>query len=640
MAKKQSQPLAGDLKSLIDALSDPLWIVDADGQTLWTNTAADGRAPNGRQIPLSWRGLEARLVQAPAQEMSRRLEELEEREAHAQARVRRAQEREQWAEERVARAEERRGWAEEQLARRPADDQLRRTEERLAEQLEKTRWTEERLARAEDQLASSEAQSEKLRQTEERLARAEEQLAQKSGDAARLQRAEEQARRIAQQLDETKERLKQVQKQVADQELLARLAYFDERTQLPNRNQARRQLEQLFKSRTSVALFSLDLDQFQRVRDRYGPSTGTELMKLLIRRLGEFVRTEDLLACSGLDSFLIVMPRPDDTEVGLRQSSGIQAERLLTEIARPFTVHGQRVQVKASLGISHFPGDAASADELMANAEAARGYAKEQGGGTFRVYDGEIKRSQERRAVTEEQLRQAVSAREFTVHYQPIVDLKTARTAGAEALIRWQHRLDGLLVPEQFLPSADKLGLIIAMGHQVIEDVIARLRQYALPRTFFYSLNMSHRQFLDARLGELLRPIPVDRLVVEMDARSDEDVDRALTLFKPGMRVALNQFGAEPFTFERLGTVQIVKLDRRLLRGVPEDKRAASVFLAALRLVQSLGLVPVAVGIENRVQVHFLRKHGCALGQGNFFSAPVEPGALAPFLVDKAIWKL
>lgn len=610
MAKKQSQPLVGDLKSLIDALSDPLWIVDGNGHLLWSNAAADGRKPNGKQVALEWRGGKASLIQSPNHDLTRRLEELEEREAHAQARSRRAEEREQWAEERVARAEERRNWAEERLA----EEKNAREQDRKA--------LEEQLAAARQEQKPAAPSVDHLKPLQDKL-----------------QRAEEQSRRIGQQLDETKERLKQAQQQLQEQEPLTRLAYFDERTQMPNRNHARRTLDKLLKTRTPVVLFSLDVDQFQRVRDRYGPAVGNELMRLLTRRLSEFVRSDDLLASSGLDCFFIVMPRPDATEIGLRESAGMQAERLLAEVNRPFTVHGQRVQVRASLGISNCPGDATTRDELLANAEAARLYAKEQGGGTYRVYDGEVKRRQERRSISEGQLRQAVTAREFTVHYQPIVDLKTARTAGAEALIRWQHRLDGMLLPAQFLDTADALGLLIPVGHLVIEDIITRLQQFPLPKSFFYSLNLSHRQFLDTALPDMLRPIPSDRLVIEMGSQADEDVDQAVRNLKPGTRVALDRFGAEPFTFDRLNGVQFVKLDRKLLRGVPEDKKATAVFLSALRLVQSLGLIPIAVGIENRVQVHFLRKHHCALGQGNFFSAPVDPSGLPPVLKEKQTWK-
>ncbi|MEW6278883.1 MAG: EAL domain-containing protein [Candidatus Eremiobacterota bacterium] len=638
MARKQP-PLAIDLKHLLEEFPDPLMVVDPEGAVLWANGAAEASAPAGREVEVVWRGRAARLVLGSAGDHAA------ERARTAEARMARAEERERWADERVAHAEERERWAEERVQERAeglrlATERSTRLERQLREAREQLKRCHQEIEQTDDRCRALEAERSGLHQRalelQAELDRSRQELAGHREEVETLQAA----------LQEARDLVEVSREQIRDRDLTAELAYRDPLTGLPNRNLLRRYLEQIMAQQAGVAVLTLDLDHFKIVNNTAGSAAGDELLQQVARRLSQMLPKSDPLGRRGEDEFVVLMPRAGADAGLLQERAATLADRLLKELSKPFSVQGQRLSVRASLGISTCPGDAEGPDELLEHSDAAMVHAKEVNRGAFEFYTPDLRRRQERRLALEVQLRQAVAAREFSVDYQPIVDLFTGRTAGAEALVRWRHRMEGPLLPHVFLDIAEEAGLIVSIGRMVLEDVARQLSRWPMAEGFFVSVNLSARQLLQGDLLDSLSSLPSNRLMVELpEGRLGLDPDLVGVLMRSlrnaGVRVALDGFGTGSSALQHLDPrlAVLLKIDRALVEGVPSDPRKSALCLAAIATANTLGMVPLAVGVETREQVDFLRENRCRLGQGFFFSQAVEPEVFQDFLTHEGSWR-
>ena len=443
------------------------------------------------------------------------------------------------------------------------------------------------------------------------------------------------------------------QRKTAEEEI-AFLAYHDKLTGLPNRALFEEMLESaLARARRfdhGVGVLFLDLDNFKLVNDSLGHHAGDQLLIQLAERLRVCTRETDTVARLSGDEFLLLLA---DLErgAGAPDAALLIAEsvaaRVREALEQPFDLGGSEFFVSASIGISLYPQDASDAESLLRNADAAMYRSKEFERGGYVVYASSDDDPAHRLSFST-RLRQAVADRNWVLHYQPIIDLGNGSVDSVEALVRWQQPNGGLVAPGEFIPLAEEMGLIQAIGDWVLEELArqhAEWREQGVHVAIGY--NLSPRQMWTAHLAEKLlaklamydvEPEHVTIEITESTAMADPDrTQRLLTeLHAWGFTLAIDDFGTGYSSLARLKhmPVDILKIDQAFVRHVEYDRDLAGMVRAMIQLAQSLGMVPLAEGIETYGEYEFLRANGCRLAQGFHFAYPVPPGEI-PALVRR-----
>ena len=435
---------------------------------------------------------------------------------------------------------------------------------------------------------------------------------------------------------------------------LAFLAYHDKLTGLPNRLLFEELLQlSLARARRhdlGVAVLYLDLDNFKLVNDSLGREAGDRLLGQLAERLRGATRETDLVARPGGDEFLLLLsdlertpPVPGGTDGATLMAQSV-AVRIQQAMQAPFELDGTEVYVSGSVGVSVFPMDAADHGGLLSNADTAMVRSKKAGPGGFVLHavDGADAKSMLSLSTS---LRKAVESEAWTLHYQPVVSIEDGDMLGVEALIRWRQPNGGLVAPGDFIPLAEEMGLIEAIGDWVVEEIC---RQDASWRaegfTTEISFNLSPRQLwqpnLVAKIVSRLTAAGMDpgRVVAEItESTAMTDPDRTqqvlFDLHARGLRLAIDDFGTGYSSLARLKhlPVDILKIDRSFVRDVDGDRDAQSMVSAMIALASNLGMTALAEGIETEAERRFLLDRGCPLGQGYLFSRPVPAEDLLAF---------
>jgi diguanylate cyclase (GGDEF)-like protein/PAS domain S-box-containing protein len=427
-------------------------------------------------------------------------------------------------------------------------------------------------------------------------------------------------------------------------EKVAFLTYHDELTGLPSRSMFEELLElsitRAKHHEASVAVICVDIDDFRLVNDSLGRLAGDEVLNVVAGRLREAARETDLVARRSGDTFLLLLAdlerEGDDVEAAVARAE-TAAQRILDSLAVPFRAGGTELYVSASIGISLFPQDGDETGSLLRNAEAAMLESK-KGGHAYVVSNrGALDSSAKLRFVT--RLRKAVESQRWALHYQPILELATGRMEGVEALIRWMEP-DGTMVPPgDFIPLAEELGLIEAIGDWVVRELVYQAQAWReLDIDLDISFNLSPRQFWQPDLAEgileRIREGGVDpsRVVVEItesSAMNDPDKAQAILedLHAGGLRIAIDDFGTGYSSLARIRDmpVDVLKIDRSFVSGVDVDPQNQSIVSAFIELARGLGMTTLAEGIETEGELAFVLERGCVMGQGFYFSKPVPP---------------
>ncbi len=420
---------------------------------------------------------------------------------------------------------------------------------------------------------------------------------------------------------------------------IAHMAYHDDLTGLANRalfegtlDLAVRRAE---RDGTVVAVLFLDLDNFKLVNDSLGHHEGDRLLAGVAERLRTCTRDTDLVARQGGDEFLMLLADLDPA------SADDAIRRVATRVSQvmrdPFRIGSTEFHARASMGISQYPRDAHDAMTLLKNADIAMYRAKrlEPGGHVFFTADADDAMA---RLSFAARLRQAVDQQNWILHYQPVVDLADRRVVGAEALIRWRDA-DAIVPPGEFIPIAEELGLIEAIGDWVVDEVATQQKAWQKAGLDLeVSFNLSPRQLWTPRLAERLLhklrdagvdPSTLQAEITESTAMADPDrtqhVLRELSSW--GLRLAIDDFGTGYSSLARLKhmPVDVLKIDREFVRNVDADVRLAGMVRAMIQVAQSLDMVALAEGVETEGEYIFLRSNGCRLAQGFWFSHPVPP---------------
>jgi diguanylate cyclase (GGDEF)-like protein len=395
-------------------------------------------------------------------------------------------------------------------------------------------------------------------------------------------------------------------------------------TGLPNRAMLRQRSYALLRGNAIGALLVLNIDNFRHANDTLGHQTGDALLVEVGARLAAAAREGEVVARLGGDSFAIFAP-----QCASRVQGAHLARRLMRTFQYPFSTGDranlERVSLQASIGVSLAPTDGTDFGQLLARADAACYTAKETGRGTFGFFDRSVEETFASIRLMQDDLGAALARNEFVLHYQPHVDIATRSIIGAEALIRWNHPTRGMIDPGCFIPFAERYGLAGAIGAWVMREAAeaARLWRKHDP-SFRVWFNLSAAELRDETLAVRIRELgDVRGLGVEItESAAMENVAEAMKVMKAlrklGVRIALDDFGTGYSSLAHLKRLplDVVKIDRAFIDGLPTDRHDAAVVNAVLSLAQSYGLETVAEGIETPEQADFLQAAGCRIGQG------------------------
>lgn len=432
------------------------------------------------------------------------------------------------------------------------------------------------------------------------------------------------------------------------------LTHFDELTGLANRLLFKERLEeanQRIRQGTSrnLALLHIDLDRFKLLNDSLGPELADQVLQKIAERLTKALPEADTISRLSSDEFAVLFDA-----YGSLTSLARVATRLLGKLSRPIVVDGHELVVSASMGISLLPDGARDIAQLVSQANKAMQQAKHMGGGTFQFFSHSLQHSTLERLQLENQLRKAIGERKLSVFYQPKLCLKTGRLDSAEALVRWDHPELGSVSPSDFIALAEETGLIVLIGEFVLREACRQAAQWqkAGLAPIRVSVNLSGHQLRQGNLVSLVRQVLEDTSLapqyLELEITESqllENVDYVIATFQQlhelGVKLAIDDFGTgySSLSYLKRFAVDYVKIDQTFIRGVGTCVEDDAITKAIIAMAHSLELKVVAEGVENEVQLAFLKEHQCDEVQGYLISSPTNAQAMADLLrAGVSIW--
>ena len=459
------------------------------------------------------------------------------------------------------------------------------------------------------------------------------------------------------------------------EERIEYLATRDALTGLPNRlllaDRANQAILAAARTRGSLALLYLDIDRFNLINDSLGHAAGDALLRAVAERLGgvgDTLRRDDTLARLGGDEFVLLW-------IGLKDygEAAALAQRALSILARPFTIEGRTLNVTASIGISVYPGDGRDFGELLKNADTAKNHAKETGRNSLRFFSPELNARAVARLGMENDLRHALARNELVLHWQPIVSTQAGgangrngvgAVVGAEALVRWQHPTNGLLMPDTFIPVAEDCGLIRPLGQWTLERALSQAGAWhrgeagatarAQGRQLCFAINVSATELAQgasyvAMLADALAANGLPGRAIELEVTErvlmshlEENVETLRRIGSLGVRVAIDDFGTgySSLAYLRQLPIDKLKIDRSFLRELDAHPADATIVQTIAAMAKALGLRVAAEGVESEAQVARLQALGCEEWQGHHFSASLDATEFEAMIATRGIQRL
>ncbi|WP_240224245.1 EAL domain-containing protein [Rheinheimera hassiensis] len=412
------------------------------------------------------------------------------------------------------------------------------------------------------------------------------------------------------------------------------LAYIDELTGLANRrmflDRLQLSLANAHRHKHKLAVLFLDLDLFKRINDTLGHQAGDQALKEVASRISATVREGESVARLGGDEFTVLLPEVTD-------GSTVEylAKRMISQIEKPVRLLGQEFFLTTSIGIAVYPQDGSTAEQLVKHADVAMYQAKSGGRNQYCFYQASAGQQNADELKLEQALREALRLQQLDVHYQPKFELATKQLVGFEALVRWQHSELGTVSPVLFIPLAEKLGLIAALGEQVLQRVCLQLQQWqqlAIP----VSVNISALQLADAefvtRLRRIVQLADIAPQLIELELtesclipeQAEQTLYQLIQLKALGFKLSIDDFGTgySSLSYLRRLPIDTLKIDQSFVQDLPDNISACQIVSAIIAMGKALGLDVIAEGIEHQQQLDFLLHAGCDKGQGYLVSPP------------------
>ena len=439
------------------------------------------------------------------------------------------------------------------------------------------------------------------------------------------------------------------QKLREQEEVLIHQAHHDYLTGLPNRILFQDRLEQgLIKAdreHSKLALLFIDLDHFKEINDSHGHETGDMLLNIVTQRLKDTIRTKDSLARLGGDEFTVIIE--DLTDV---QDTSNLAQKILKSLANPITINSHTLYISSSIGISLYPNDGDSVQNLLKYADVAMYKAKDEGRNNFQFYSSEMTELALERVVMETSLREALKNEDFIVYYQAQVNGVDDQIIGMEALVRWKHNSMGLISPAKFIPIAESTGLIVEIDRFVMKTAMKQFSKWYREglNPGILAMNLAIKQlrqtdFIDMLKG-LIQETGCKPEWIELEVTEGQvmkNPEEAIKILKQindfGIGLAIDDFGTGYSSLSYLKKLPInkLKIDQSFVRDLPDDEEDAAITKAVIALSKSLNLRVIAEGVETKEQKEFMVENGCKEIQGYFYSKPLPVNKMETTLIMK-----
>ena len=419
---------------------------------------------------------------------------------------------------------------------------------------------------------------------------------------------------------------------------LKHLAYYDALTSLPNRVMFYDRLQQAVSSAKRddhlLAIMMVDLDRFKHVNDTLGHDAGDEVLVVVAKQLKSLLRDSDTVSRIGGDEFKIIL-----TDIKSPEEASIVAQKIIDTLRQPIQLKGKMATIGASIGIAIYPEDGNEIDQLIKYADMALYKAKESGRDCYLYFSNDFQTQILDHIEMESDMKKAMALGEFSLHYQPKINLHNDSLSGMESLIRWQHPEKGLIPPDQFIPFAEETGLIIPLGEWILNTACQQLRLWSkdLEQPLNLAINLSALQFQQKDFVHTMKKIidthGIDPKNLELEITESmvmADVDKAIVIMKQlrdlGLKLAIDDFGTgySSLSYLKKFPINTLKIDRSFVRELTVDSKDAAMVKAIISMAKDLDVDVVAEGVETKEQLDFLKMHGCHYVQGFYFSKPLN----------------
>ena len=430
---------------------------------------------------------------------------------------------------------------------------------------------------------------------------------------------------------------------------LKHIAHHDSLTELPNRLLFLDRLEQNIKyanrHKTHVSILFLDLDRFKEINDTFGHEAGDKLLKGITKRLRSCVRDYDTIARLGGDEFTIIIE-------GARNKQLLYIiQKIIREMQKPLEINGNAMHTTFSIGVSSYPDDGDTTEILLRNADTAMYKAKDKGRNTYEFYNESMTEQVLKRVTLETDLREAIENNNFTAYYQPKINALSNQVIGMEALIRWEHKTQGIIPPDEFIPLAEEIGLIGKIDEWMMFETLKTTQKWYQEGIFKgkLSLNVSMKQLEDKNFVNTVKKIISEtnfnpeflelEITESQIMKEPESTVNILNKIKSlGVTISIDDFGTGYSSLSYLKRLPIdrLKIDKSFIQDIPESEDDTAIVQAIIVLAQSLKLEIIAEGVETVEQKDFLVQSGCEYIQGYFYSKPLPEDAYRNFLIQHA----
>lgn len=445
--------------------------------------------------------------------------------------------------------------------------------------------------------------------------------------------------------------IRDITKQKQYQEKISHMAYHDGLTELPNRRFFNHVLNEMIhaarESNQPLSIMYVDMDRFKYINDSLGHFIGDKVLQGIAQRLSATVDETDFVSRIGGDEFTILLPNTD------REKALETAEMILEEFKKPFYVDQYELFITTCIGISVFPYDGEDALSISKGADAALYRAKEQGKNQYKVYHSGMDIRSYRSFILQNELRKAIEREEFSLVFQPRVNIETGDIPSAEALIRWEHPGWGTLLPSEFISLAEETGQIVAIGEWVLRTALkqSKVWQQKGLNPIRIAVNFSAQQFLQKDLisiiENIISEVDVEPEVLEIEITetvlmgNESTVSNALNkLKKLGIVISMDDFGTgySSLSYLRRFPINTIKIDKSFIRDLSSGSKESSLLISTIiSLAHSLNMSVIAEGVETDEQLNMLRKHNCSIIQGYLFSPPVPANEFESFLLESQL---